>query len=98
MEADDMGEQAYRVWVVFGSCPGPATTVPVEGAIRLVDGVEYVGAIGAMLSRFDPEWHRSRKEAWECAVRTLEAQAKRLLEQAAAIRRKEGLDAVCPSA
>lgn len=92
-----MGEQAYRVWVVFDSFPGPATTVPIDGIIRRIDGVEYVSN-GDTLTPIGSDWHRSRKQAWECAVLMLEAQAKRLLEQAATIRRKEGIDAVCPSA
>ena len=92
-----MGLTAFRVWVVFGSHPSQATTVLVDGVIRLIDGEDFVDT-GATLARLDQDWHRSSEAAWTAAVRTLEDQAKRLLEQAASIRRKECLDAACPSA
>jgi len=92
-----MGEKAYKVLVVFGYGASPARMLMTDGTIRLIDGVEFVD-LGSSLSSFDNGWHCTQAAAWAAAAATLETQARCLLEQAAELRRKEGLDAVCASA
>jgi hypothetical protein len=92
-----MEEKGYLVWIVWSATGGKAYVYEESGPIRRIDTQEFVSVKGNLFP-FCDDWRRTREGAFERAALVIEERGKILLEQAAAIRRKEGLDAVCPSA